>query len=289
MGDVNKLLGKDGDFATRVRALFNAANVSQQEVADAVGVTRQTFFKYLEGKAQPTIENIYNLADYFHVSSDYLLGLSNSPNPDINNRAIHDRLGLSDETINYLQNEVKLLCGITNKDNIDDAVAVFHQFETLIENKEECDDKSFIDYAKSMGFNLSYCDDNDNHIDLLNLINGFYVQSEVINAIIEDDYFLEALADGTWYRDDCQSILEALYNIISYKPSKHKLYRVAELVDEFDEATDTYVNYRYKNGKKYLWRDKDMFSLLLLKLEQAFTVRQKYIDERNKNTSGDDK
>lgn len=38
------------------------------------GISYVTFYKYVTGKMTPGIENLGKLADYFGVSTDYLLG-----------------------------------------------------------------------------------------------------------------------------------------------------------------------------------------------------------------------
>lgn len=38
------------------------------------GISYVTFYKYVTGKITPGIENLGKIADYFNVSTDYLLG-----------------------------------------------------------------------------------------------------------------------------------------------------------------------------------------------------------------------
>lgn len=38
------------------------------------GISYVTFYKYVTGKMSPGIENLVKIADYFGVSTDYLLG-----------------------------------------------------------------------------------------------------------------------------------------------------------------------------------------------------------------------
>ena len=38
------------------------------------GISYVTFYKYVTGKMTPGIENLVKIADYFGVSTDYLLG-----------------------------------------------------------------------------------------------------------------------------------------------------------------------------------------------------------------------
>lgn len=38
------------------------------------GINYVTFYKYVTGKITPGVENLVKIADYFDVSTDYLLG-----------------------------------------------------------------------------------------------------------------------------------------------------------------------------------------------------------------------
>lgn len=81
------------DFAERLRDLRLNKGVSQQELADVIGVNKQTISGYERGIRRPAGENareIYEqLADYFNVDTTFLMGLSDVTvtlsNPFLNN------------------------------------------------------------------------------------------------------------------------------------------------------------------------------------------------------------
>lgn len=52
--------------------------LSQQALAEQFNLTQQSIYKYENGLAEPDIEMIKNLAVYFGVSIDYLLGNSDT-------------------------------------------------------------------------------------------------------------------------------------------------------------------------------------------------------------------
>ena len=60
-------------FSSRLRSLMNKSNFTQQEVANEIGVTRQSFASYLQGKAMPKENKIRILAKKFGVPEEYLL------------------------------------------------------------------------------------------------------------------------------------------------------------------------------------------------------------------------
>ena len=66
-------------FCDRLKALRTAKCLSQQQVAEQIGITRVGFQNYEVGRRKPTFEMIIVLADFFGVSADYLLGRSDKP------------------------------------------------------------------------------------------------------------------------------------------------------------------------------------------------------------------
>lgn len=62
-------------------------NISQQKLAEAIGLSQQTITKYENGKSQPDFQTLMALAEYFHTSTDYLIGYTNNPG---SNRTIAD-------------------------------------------------------------------------------------------------------------------------------------------------------------------------------------------------------
>lgn len=97
--EASNLIGYEGCFATRLRELMKKAKVTQQDLAAAVGTTRQAISQYADGSVQPNIEKLYKIAEFFHVSADYLLGMSSVVSSDIDIKAINKMLGLSEKTI----------------------------------------------------------------------------------------------------------------------------------------------------------------------------------------------
>ena len=68
-------------FASRLRELIAKANdnkITIQSVAKSIGITRQAVSQYYNGLTQPNAETIVKIAEYFNVSTDYLLGLTDN-------------------------------------------------------------------------------------------------------------------------------------------------------------------------------------------------------------------
>jgi transcriptional regulator with XRE-family HTH domain len=49
-------------------------NVTQRQLADYLQIAQPSYIRYENGTAEPTLENLLKIADYFDVSVDYLLG-----------------------------------------------------------------------------------------------------------------------------------------------------------------------------------------------------------------------
>ena len=66
-------------FGEKLRNLREDADINQTQLGNAIGITQRKV-SYIEcGKYEPSIDDIVAICRYFHVSSDYLLGLSDCP------------------------------------------------------------------------------------------------------------------------------------------------------------------------------------------------------------------
>lgn len=55
--------------------------LTQAQVQEKTGICRTMLSKYENGKAEPTVEVLILLADFYCTSTDYLLGRTNNPAP----------------------------------------------------------------------------------------------------------------------------------------------------------------------------------------------------------------
>ena len=65
----------------RIRDLREDNNFTQQQVADKLFINRRTYAAYENGVNSMTPETLIKLAKIYGVSVDYLLGLTDNPNP----------------------------------------------------------------------------------------------------------------------------------------------------------------------------------------------------------------
>lgn len=69
-----------GDDMEHLKQLRKSKNLLQKDMAQILGVERTTYVKYENGTSEPSNEILKKLADYFEVSTDYLLDYTEIPN-----------------------------------------------------------------------------------------------------------------------------------------------------------------------------------------------------------------
>ena len=63
-------------FAERLQELRRERHVTQKNMAEFVGIQMRSYQSYEGGDRRPDYEKLVALADYFGVTTDYLLGRS---------------------------------------------------------------------------------------------------------------------------------------------------------------------------------------------------------------------
>lgn len=67
-------------FGKRLYELRTSRSLNQKQLGEIVGLSHKAISTMESGTRYTTIEKLVQLADYFDVSTDYLLGLSDDPN-----------------------------------------------------------------------------------------------------------------------------------------------------------------------------------------------------------------
>lgn len=65
----------------RLRDLRESAGTTQQAVADYLNMQRSVYRRYESGQREVPAWVVDRLADYYRVSTDYLLGRTDDPTP----------------------------------------------------------------------------------------------------------------------------------------------------------------------------------------------------------------
>ena len=77
-------------IADRIQNLRKTRGISQEELADRIGVSRQAVSKWESKQSTPDVEKIILLSEYFGVTTDYLLkGIEPLAQEDARNNNVH--------------------------------------------------------------------------------------------------------------------------------------------------------------------------------------------------------
>ena len=68
-------------FFQRLEDLRVDHDKSQIEIAAYLNMNRNVYWRYEKGVREITVWAVIKLADYYHVSTDYLLGRTDRPEP----------------------------------------------------------------------------------------------------------------------------------------------------------------------------------------------------------------
>lgn len=87
-------------FSSRIRYLRQSAGLTQVQLAEKLGVKKQSISNWENDNIMPSVEMLVRVADYFHVGTDYLLG--RSAQDEAVSRAI-DAAGLTPRQLEHIQ------------------------------------------------------------------------------------------------------------------------------------------------------------------------------------------
>lgn len=94
---------KNALFPSRLRELRKEKGVSQDQLSKELGVSKSTIGLYETGDTLPDAKTLRDLAVYFEVSADWLLGITETRNQDISIRQICEKIGLEEQVVVKLQ------------------------------------------------------------------------------------------------------------------------------------------------------------------------------------------
>ena len=244
-------------FAVRLKGLIEENKTSQQKVAEAIGVTRQALNNWVNGETIPDALVAAELALYFGVTVDYLVG--NSPikthNADLN--AAFANLGINEKAIEQLQRiyDFDLRYG--------DMSGMINTFLSCLEKrlfryisdqlKKEMKIEIFAmelfrKYMADRGYTLS-----DEEIDDLLSVDPKEIKDEKIASLV--DFFNEMYLD---YMLDIYRLIDpTLKNMVHAKADRQVLtYALQRIINKtidenfFSDRPDSYEPYDLEERKK---------------------------------------
>ncbi|HHV99990.1 MAG TPA: helix-turn-helix transcriptional regulator [Clostridiaceae bacterium] len=87
----------------RLKLLREEKGLKQLDMAEMLGVSRTTYTQYETGKSEPDLATVTKLADYFEVSTDFLLGKTNIRTPIETIAAHHDGEEWTEEELQEIE------------------------------------------------------------------------------------------------------------------------------------------------------------------------------------------
>lgn len=69
------------EFGNRIRQLRKKHNLTQLELSEKVGIPKSTLAGYENGLRRPKFETMEKLAEVLHTSADFLIGITDNPQP----------------------------------------------------------------------------------------------------------------------------------------------------------------------------------------------------------------
>ena len=103
------------EFKDRLKAVRLNNKLTQKEVANYFQTSPQSYAQWEKGLRKPSAENLQKRADFFNVSTDYLLGKTDFPEPDsdidldtaIDNSVAFDGTPITDDDREIIKNYLK--------------------------------------------------------------------------------------------------------------------------------------------------------------------------------------
>ena len=99
---INKSIG------LKIEELLNNNEKKQKDLAKHLSISSNIVSYWCNGTRKPNINQIVQISEYFNVSTDYLIGLSNTPTTDKDIQFICDYTGLTKESVEKLHHEKTL-------------------------------------------------------------------------------------------------------------------------------------------------------------------------------------
>ena len=116
-------------FNERLKELRKERSVTQQSLANSAQISRSIISEYESGLVEPTLTMLKKLADFFNVSTDYLLGRTDelggviAPSPTAPGLSEKEREilrlynGLNSASKELIEQTLKTLNGVAEKGN----------------------------------------------------------------------------------------------------------------------------------------------------------------------------
>lgn len=205
---------KAASFPTQLRALREGKGVSQSVLSKALGVSKSTVGLWETGDTLPDAKSLHDMAEYFGVTADYLLGLSTATRGEFHDFAKITHFNPA--TIQFLT----LNCGSNRNDTGDKRKRI--PFEYLICSAEFWD---IVDLFRD-------------YLDVLTHIRGEDTSPEYLKTYVSLDSMVDDLSSGNFH-----VISSALFAQSLMARAQQKLCELFESAKKLAEKNGGWAQY----------------------------------------------
>lgn len=176
-------------FPERLREIMQDRGTTQQELAEYVGKSRQAIGYYADGSSSPDWETLANIARYFEVSADWLIGLSDAQSIDFDIQQICKNTGLSEKSIGFISGKgnsyidaINVLFESSKSVSFASYLQVFFACGECSEKYRQMSDEEYASF-------IDLLHDTDHTIAARSELKSLYLQSacDILRDIIRDE------------------------------------------------------------------------------------------------------
>lgn len=200
-------------FGKRLFEIREGSRESQQELADSIGITRQSLSRYELGERTANIDLLKKIAEHYKISADYLLGLTDNLTTDKELDDISKYTGLNEFTLGHIQ---------------------------LIEKE------GYISTLNTLLTNFNIITILENINNALKVIDNFSNDTDMINDIFNE--FIDDITNNLFMKvilSDKQNALTHLYTVCQLRYKDKVDYYHYKCQKTLDEAMQTHEMNQY--------------------------------------------
>lgn len=112
-------------FSKILKDLRLEKKLIQKELGRKLGISLSSISMYERGERQPDLETLIKISEFFHVSTDYLLGLTDIPN--------YEKMSNQHQITHLTKNELEILEIFNKITNERDQIKLIGRFDEIVE------------------------------------------------------------------------------------------------------------------------------------------------------------
>lgn len=214
-------------FADRLTKVREERGIKRQQAANDIGITRASLEYYEKGQRKPDTEILMKLCDYYKVSADYLLGISNAQitaTEDEQLKTVCDYLEIDELSLAILKSQIH-----------DDRFSVLLRNKALLLLPSLFDDyhNKLIEAINELQIAYTAATNKENE-----KAKGHIINYLIINELLSStEIKIQRVADSIYYRENA---------LLLDKLNKLKVKDQIEEIINSTSISDIYEKIKYK-------------------------------------------